>query len=998
MSKWMVSLMAVGCILFAADNAVAQRGGPPLPAEASFFVKKASWLETMQASREALARQEQAGKRESRGLETIFHLSVQTFPDQLTLRQQRLEDKAGIWIEGWKEGDVAELARRYAEACAPAQKELAAKLAQACKNLADLRKVRDLFYLQHAITRLELARKTLAFVEQQAARPEFAAQLKNLEKQLAEGQLGGEALYAQACQLRRNIILSHPLLDFNTLLLNKRSGFLIEHMCDQYLGRHSKAAPGLIALENWKENPQPKVLLEGLLPAGATMHPDLSFDGRRVLFAYADHTKEQQNQLRGYFIYEYSFDTGQVRQVTGTRRDQRVGQRERETVLIEDMDPCYLPDGGLAFISTRSQQYGRCHGTRYVPSYTMYRGEMDGTGIRPLSYNESNEWGPSVLPDGSLVYTRWDYVNRHDTIYQSLWTMRPDGTQTAHYYGNYSIAPCLIGEGRAIPQSNKVVATAAAHHGQTLGTIIAIDPRKGQEHGRPLVWITPELRFPESGVPEGITSTAMPLPEDIPFNYNAQHTPRRSPTVIPSTGRAATPWPLSEDLYLCTYQHGPLHAIYLVDSLGGRELIHTDAQISCFDPIPLKRRPTPPVIPSAVTGKEKEKTGVFVVQDLYRSTQPIPPGTIKSLRVNEIISQPTAAVPPRSYVHNEIVKKILGTVPVNEDGSVAFEAPANVPMQFQLLDENGMAVMTMRSLVYLQPGERATCVGCHGPRNNTKPPAELTSLAVHKIKPPVGPQYAGGFSFVRTVQPVLDRYCIGCHGLDKTAGGIDLTGVFGNQQAPGVKLKDGRKSLPWASAAYQSLLNAPGLVKVAQRNQETAYSQPKDYFAHAGLLAKMLLAGHPNKEGKKRVQLDRDSFQRIADWLDVNAQFFGDYSHNRIETQPPLVEGERVLRAAIAKRFGQELAQQPFAALVNVANPAESRILMAPLPTAAGGWDQIKKGAYSGRDDAAFQELARLVAASITPLPYRDVAGTCGRDSNCRCGNCWVRQLKLGQR
>ena len=149
-------------------------------------------------------------------------------------------------------------------------------------------------------------------------------------------------------------------------------------------------------------------------------------------------------------------------------------------MLIEDIDPCYLPDGGFAFISTRSQQYGRCHGGRYVPSYTLYRGELDGTGIHPLSFNESNEWGPAVLRDGSIVYTRWDYVNRNNTIYQSLWVMHPDGTQTAHYYKNNSRSPCLVGETQQVPDSPKTVATAAAHHGQTLGTIIAIDPRKGR--------------------------------------------------------------------------------------------------------------------------------------------------------------------------------------------------------------------------------------------------------------------------------------------------------------------------------------------------------------------------------------------------------------------------------------------------------------------------------------------------------------------------------------
>ena len=203
---------------------------------------------------------------------------------------------------------------------------------------------------------------------------------------------------------------------------------------------------------------------------GGLIHPDLSFDGKRVLFAFADHASLRKGTLRGYCIYELSLETGVVRQVTGTSRDPMAGQKDRQTVLIEDFDPCYLPDGGFAFISTRSQQYGRCHGGRYVPSYTLYRGEMDGSNVRPLSFNESNEWGPSVLPDGLLVYTRWDYINRHDTIFQSLWVMKPDGTATAHYYGNNSRSPCLIGESRAIPGTHKVVATAAAHHGQMLGT------------------------------------------------------------------------------------------------------------------------------------------------------------------------------------------------------------------------------------------------------------------------------------------------------------------------------------------------------------------------------------------------------------------------------------------------------------------------------------------------------------------------------------------------
>jgi hypothetical protein len=434
---------------------------------------------------------------------------------------------------------------------------------------------------------------------------------------------------------------------------------------------------------------------------------------------------------------------------------------------------------------------------------------------------------------------------------------------------------------------------------------------------------------------------------------------------------AGTPWPISEELFLCTYQHGAQYAVYLIDVLGGRELIHSDANISCFDPIPLRPRPMPPVLPSAIAGRESEKTGTFYIQDVYQCSHPLQPGSIKRLRINELISQPTAKPAGQRYPV-EILKRIVGTVPVEADGSVAFDAPACAPLQFQLLDENGMAVMTMRSLVYLQPGERASCVGCHEPRETTPPSMPLLQVQVRQITPPAGPRYEGGFSFMRSVQPVLDRYCISCHGLEKTEKGVNL-------------LRSGQNG----QSSYAALM-AEGRVKIV--NDGSYPSRPKDFFAHAGTLARMLLRGHPDKQGRKLVELDRESFQRIVDWMDVNAPLYGDYSHNRIESQRPSPEGEKALRDAIAERFGEELAAQPYAALVNVANPAESRVLMAPLPMGAGGWGQITKGAFSGKSDPGWQEMLRLVEGSVTPPNYRDIAGTCGRDEACVCGCCWVRK------
>ena len=898
--------------------------------------------------------------------EQIDRLVRQDFQTVQAVREMRHEEKDRIWRDDWSPGDLAAPAARYARACKDAHRKAASALAKAAKTPADLRAVRGLYYLGLTAERLELARRTLAFVECSAPRPALAAKLHALagqvDKARATGKADGQALYTAICRLRRRIILSHPLLAFDKLLINKRPPTLYSHMCDQYLGRHSRPGPGPVILENWKDKPTETVLLDDKLPGGSVLHPELSYDAKRVLFSYCDHTGKDRRKRR-FFIWEIGLDGRGLRQISGTATDPLAGWGGRHTVLIEDFDPAYLPSGDIVFISTRNQGFGRCHGGRYTPSYMVYRMKPDGSDLHQISFGEANEWDPSVLPDGRIVYTRWDYINRHDTIFQSLWTTCPDGRSTMHYYGNYSRAPCMIAEARAVPGSHQVVATGMAHHSYTTGTTILIDPDRGQDGLEPLTRVTPEIAFPEA-------------PDRGQFE----------------NGAYATPWPISEELFLVAYtperqawqgrvQSVNAYSIYLVDMLGGRELIYRDPNVSCFSPIPLQPRPKPPVLPSLTDAERRQKTGVFYVRNVYESTQPIPPGSIRSIRINAIVGQPTASHPQRSRAANEIVKRILGTVPVAADGSAAFRVPAGQPMQLQVLDANGMAVMTMRSLVYLQPGETAGCVGCHEPRHATsRVLAAPTGLKIHDIQPPAGPRYEGGFSFARTVQPVLDRYCIKCHGLakakdkdkDKPADKINLLGTR----------QDG------FSTAYCSLTDRRDLIKIAHRNGETYYSKPKDYFAHAGKLVSYLMGKHRDK-----ARLDRDGLQRIIDWLDVNAQFHGDYSFNRLEDRRVNADAEKALREHTRKLFGKELAEQPFAALVNVAFPDESRILKAPLAKKAGGWEQVTAGGWKSTSDPGYVAMRKLVEATIQPLTAHDVAGTCGK-KNCRCGGCWVRKAE----
>jgi len=876
--------------------------------------------------------------------EALWDLVARDFRDRQSQIEMEMERRDGIWNEYTPTGTLAGNA----------------------------------YYLARAQERLELARQTLDLVQQTAPRPTMAAQLLALQQHIdraAEDDPSSTArdLFARTVELRRRILFSHPALDFDRLLVAKRPPPQISAPGDNYFGINNDTAPGLVVVDQWKtDRPKETVLLEGKLPAGCAMHPDLSFDGERVVFAYADHTPPRHE--RQFFLWEIHVDGTGLRQITGTDADPLAGTDGKMTVISEDYDPCYLPDGGFAFISTRNQGGVRCHnGGRYCPTYVMYRCDGDGSNVRQISFNEASEWDPTMMPDGRILWMRWDYINRPVIPTFGLWTTRPDGAAATHFFGSYTPNPCRICQPRPIPDSHKLVATTAGHHTIHAGSLILIDRDVAEDGLDAITRLTPEATFPESEV--------------------------HSPVSFGS------PYPLSEDLFLASFSPDPYPAsmqffprhdaygVYLVDTLGGRELIYRDPEISCFAPMPVQPRPMPPVLPpssspSLVAGKKTPAKGVFYLEDVYESTQGIPRGTIKRLRVNELIPQPTQRVPYSSAVRFEVLKRIVGSVPVDESGSVAFEAPAGVALQFQALDENGMAVMSMRTATYLQPGEETSCVGCHEPRTSspTIRPSTAAGKTVLELEPPAGPQYEGGFSFAKTVQPVLDRYCTGCHGLQETAAEIDLVGTIDATEENVAETF--HQLLP--STAYSSLTGDDRFVKIAQYGRETWYSQPQDYFAHGGKLAQLLLEGHETVD----INLDPESRQRIVDWLDLNAQFYGTYSWNKDEWRRPDPEGEKALRAHVRQRFGDELAGQPFAALVNSALPSQSRILKAPLAREAGGWGQIEHGGWKSTDDPDYLKMHRLVEAAIQPLPHHDIAGTCGQDDNCVCLSCWVRKVK----
>ena len=761
------------------------------------------------------------------------------------------------------------------------------------KKVAEQTQRRDALILESDRDPLDIVlRRTSALLsdlKKRASTPDLVALESRLDALQAAG--GGleitktEArfdLYEKVCLLRREIAFSNPLLDFDELLFMKRHRSGYNHMCDQYYGVNAKPGGGLYVLSNpFGVDPQERnVLTESVvergrlkgrkLASGSFLSPDLSYDGKTILFGYVEcegdrnhrhHTDPGQGHWdkgQSYHLFSVNVDGSGLAQLTdGT---------------WNDFDPCWLPNGRVVFITERRGGYLRCG--RVCPTYTLHDMKPDGADIRCLSYHETNEWHPSVTHDGRIIYTRWDYVDRHGCTAHHPWITTPDGRDSRAVHGNYAPRPSrpdMEVDVRAIPGSSKFVATAAPHHGQSFGSLVLVDPNVEDDDGMgPVKRITPDVGFPETQGGGQVYGTA---------------------------------WPLSEDFYLCVYdeemkpgagRQGRKHVrggygIYLVDSFGNRELIYRDPSIACMNPIPLRARSKPPVLPNMVgpeAGKsphivqaigakpEKPQEATIAVLDVYDSLKDWPEGTdITALRVLQVLpmSVPSGRPPhetglrlPSAGDSINPARAVLGTVPVEEDGSAHFFVPANKELFFQALDEKGMAVQSMRSSTYLQAGERLTCVGCHESKHHAPRIPKHLPLAMKRAPDKLKPDVDGShpFSYPRLVQPVLDRNCVKCHA-EHPDKPIDLSRTI---------VKKGR-GLWYAS--YANLAPDYGFHDYGEGYRTT----PGEFGAHASRLYAFLQKGHHD------VNLSKEDMHRLTLWLDCSSLFYGVYEKEGGEAQ-----------------------------------------------------------------------------------------------------------------
>jgi hypothetical protein len=674
-----------------------------------------------------------------------------------------------------------------------------------------------------------------------------------------------------ACANKNNLISE---LDFDKLLFVKRYTYQSNHYYTDYING-CEYFGGNICVLSLKDG-----TVTELVPSmrhGIFGRYDLSFDGKRIVFDW----KESIGQ--GFRIYEVGVDGKGLRQLTFPPDDEQQRIKKYRHWEMEqwqgyplkyhhhtdDMQPCYLPDGGICFISTRCEYGILCDDPDVFTTTVLYRMDADGKNMEKLTNSSVSESNPSVMHDGRILYTRWEYVDKGSVVAKCLWAMHPDGSGTVEIFGNDISYPPSFIQSRQIPNHNNLFVMLGAPHLQgCMGTVIRIDTNQDIRTRVPMTYITPNVDIrAEAGFHHKVNGRWV-QDEDGPL--------------------FSDPYPLSRDVFLVSQNRDRFWCdidawdLYLIDSKGKKELIYDDPEFSCWMPMPLQPRKKPPILNTAQNPELAEKNlAVCIVTDIYKGLENVAPGTIKYIRVNEQMPRPWAA---RRYWDGDIydqqhavltlethlgLKVQYGIVPVHEDGSASFIVPADRNIFLQVLDENFMEVQRERTYINYRPGEVRSCIGCHEKPKDVPAATAKNLLALQS--PPVipGPQ-PGETTGARTlhyptdIQPILDKHCISCH----------------NDNAPETDLILTGEMTEYFSRSYEELLDR-------ERNLMVVFSENGSEKQIADYLPAYSLGSHSSRlitmlrEGHEDVKLPKEEMIKLITWVDSNAQYYGSYYGRR---------------------------------------------------------------------------------------------------------------------
>ncbi|MBP5321674.1 MAG: SUMF1/EgtB/PvdO family nonheme iron enzyme [Kiritimatiellae bacterium] len=643
----------------------------------------------------------------------------------------------------------------------------------------------------------------------------------------------------------RGHLLANPLLDAGKILVvrreQKRLGLHQNWQQPRDLFAGQPNALGI--LQNIREKPTFQAL-DTTPENGYLGELCLHWDGKRVMYTRRTDRTDTPPKVRGNRAVEaihrvFELDTSVA------------GAQPRELPLILDNDVncyagCYLPDGATLFLSDASMVGVPCVvGSSWVAS--LYRREPDGA-IRRLTFDQDNNWCPTVMPDGRVLFLHWEYADITHYCTRILFTMNPDGTTQRAFYGSNSYWPNALFNARALPDApNRFTAIVSGHHGQPrYGELVLFDANLGRKEAKGVI-----QRFPERGKP------VLPIVRDRVADY--------------SWPKFAFPWPLGNNYVLVSARPTPNDGwgLYLADTFNNLTPIIEDPTYVFFEAIPLQPAPVPPVIPSKIDPEQKD--GLVKIIDIYEGPglRGVPRGTVKALRLytySFAYRWMGAETDHHGLDGPWDIKRILGTVPVEADGSAFFKIPANIPFSIQPLDEKGRALQLMRSWLNVMPGEFASCTGCHEETESSSTAHSLLALQrpPSEIKPWYGPER--GFSFRREIQPVLDRYCIRCHDRDDRPGQPNLT------SRPDICIKTKETFYLRDGLFPPTYIALCSYVRNHTQEGDNDLLVPCDLSASTTALVQMLEAGHHG------VKLDTESWDRINTWIDLNRMGHGTWS------------------------------------------------------------------------------------------------------------------------